>query len=288
MSSCCLRRHFILVMVFFSIASCRGSPSEAEIRAAIIRTQTAEAMEFTPTATRTPVPPSATATIPTETPTPSRTPTPTKSVHPIQVREDFSQDGGAWLWCEHCAWKSGKLYMGPYPASGAYVQHVVVCARCGLVTNYKVAVEVAFGEGQSERGYGFLLRMTDEYLMTVEITPWQSVAVWKLDYVKGWSLVDAVHTGSVRPGNLTNHIEVEVTDAGSGKSDMSVTVNGKTVMVVWNQPGDASVVGLTLYGHATEVVFDNFEFLEYMPYGSPLEFPESEPQARRSTSSQAS
>jgi hypothetical protein len=274
-------RRFMIILACFLIAGCQSkAPSEAEIRTAIIATQTAEAEQSAAVATRTPLPPSPTATMtPTEVPSATPVPTPTRPAHPVQVQEDFSQDVGDWLWCEHCEWKGGKLYMGPYPPSGAYLQHFVVCAECGVVTNYKIGVEATFEEGQSERGYGFLLRMTDEYLMTAEITPWQSVAVWKLDFVEGWSLVDVVWTGSVRPGALTNHIEVEVTETGTGKSDMSVTVNGRTVLVVWNQPGDQTVVGLTLYGHATEVYFDNFEFLEYLPYGSPLEFPEPAPQA---------
>lgn len=274
-------RRFTFILACFLVMGCqRQAPSEAEIREAIIETRRAEVEESAATATRTPIPASPTATMtPTEVPSATPAATPTPSAHPVQVQDDFSQDVGDWLWCEHCEWKSGKLYMGPYPASGAYLQHIVVCAECGVVTNYKMRVEVTFEDGQSERGYGFLLRMTDEYLMTAEITPWQSVAVWKLDFVEGWSLVDVVWTGSVRPGALTNLIEVEVSDTGSGKSDISVTVNGRTVLVVWNQPGDPSVVGLTLYGHAIEVFFDNFEFLEYQPYGSPIEFPEPAPQA---------
>jgi hypothetical protein len=133
-----------------------------------------------------------------------------------------------------------------------------------------MAVETTFEEGQSDRGYGFLIRVTEDYLMTVEITPWQTVAIWKLDYIEGWEWINGVWTGAVRPGRQTNHIEVEVTEGSSGRSDISVTVNGRTVLVVWGQPSDPSPVGLTLYGHAIEVYFNDFEFEEYEPYGEPL------------------
>jgi hypothetical protein len=31
-------------------------------------------------------------------------------------------------------------------------------------------------------------------------------------------------------------------------------------MVLYNQPAEPGVVGLTIFGHATEIVFDNFKF----------------------------
>lgn len=164
------------------------------------------------------------------------------------------------------------MYMGPYPISGAYIQHYAICVACGQVTNYRMAVDVTYEDGPSERGFGFLLRLSEDYLVTFEITTWQTVDVWKLDInSNGWNWVNGVWSGYAKPGVITNHIEVEVTGAGTGKSNIALVINGKTVLVLFNQSIDQTPIGLTLYGHAIEVYFDNFEFEEYEPYGIPLD-----------------
>jgi hypothetical protein len=130
-----------------------------------------------------------------------------------------------------------------------------------MVSNYRMAVDVMFGEGPSERGYGFLVRGTDEYILTFEITPWQDFDFWRLDFASGeWTWVNGIFSGAVRSGKQSNRLEVEVTTSPSGGIDFSLGVNGKTPLVIFNQPPDRGALGLTLYGHAVDLFFDNFEF----------------------------
>ncbi len=127
-----------------------------------------------------------------------------------------------------------------------------------------MAVDASFADGVSDRGFGLLLRMTEEYMLTMEITPWQTVDVWRLDFETGnWEWVNGSFSGLVRPNQQRNRIETEIRPALSGggmTSDIYIKVNGKTVFVVYNQPAEMGLVGLTLFGHSTEVIFDNFEF----------------------------
>lgn len=261
----------LLYLVVFSVLLGACGTSESELATALAQTLAAQPSNTptpadTSTPTETAIPPTSTP-IPTSTPLPSATPLP----RPISLSDDFSQDNLSWLICDYCDRKNNAFYMGPWPASGAYIQHFALCEECGLITNYRVSVDATFEDGESERGYGFVLRLTDEYLITAEITPWQTVDVWKLDFIEGWDWVNGVWTGAVKAGRQTNHIEVEVSEGATGKSDISVTVNGKTVLVVWGQPLDQGPVGLTLWGHALEVSFDNFEFEEFEPYGEPFD-----------------
>jgi hypothetical protein len=130
-------------------------------------------------------------------------------------------------------------------------------------------VDAAFVDGVSERGFGILLRATERFFMTLEVTPWQTVAVWKFDHLtRGWELVSGKWTGAVAPGRGLNHIEIEVTGSEKGKSMMVVKVNGRTPLVLENQPADAGPVGLTLFGHGVEVLYDNFVYEELPPFAN--------------------
>jgi hypothetical protein len=192
--------------------------------------------------------------------TPSITPT----AGPYLFQDDLSRASTAWLDCDYCTFRDGVLHLGPYPIEGAYLQHNVVCAPCGAARHYRMAVDVNFAEGVSDRGFGLLLRQTDEFMLTMEITPWQTVDVWRLDFETGaWEWINGYFSGLVRPNQQRNRIETEIRPALSGSgmtSDIYIKVNGKTVFVVYNQPAEIGLVGLTLYGHSSEVVFDNFEF----------------------------
>jgi hypothetical protein len=180
------------------------------------------------------------------------------------VEDDFSQGLSAWLGCEVCDVKNGALLMGPYPIEGAYLQHNAICRLCGLARFYRMAVDVNFVEGVSDRGYGLLLRYTEEYMLTMEITPWQTVDVWKFDFeTNEWEWINGRWSGLVRPGQQKNKIEVVVrptSSANRSDSDIFIKVNGSSAFVIFNQPTDYGMVGLTIFGHASEVSFDNFEF----------------------------
>lgn len=231
-------------------------------------------------------PPPSTA-VPTVEPTssPSHTPMPTVPPEPLpegplQIEDDFSTDLGFWA-CELCDISGGHMTMGPYPVSGAYVQHVAYCAPCGMVTTYHMEVDVTFADGQSDRGFGIMARETEDYMFVYEITPWQTADFWKGDFEsREWEWINGLFAGAVSPGAQTNHIVIDVTESNPGRVDISLGVNGRTPLVIFNQPAEAGWVGLTLFGHAMQVNFDNFVF---RTEETPL-YPEGllqDPQARR-------
>lgn len=239
-----------------------GGPSAEDLAMTYIA-GTAAAVTDTPlpsetsTATETPLPPTATSTR-----------EPAATAGPVVFRDDFSRPSVDWELCEQCEWQDGGLVMGPYPVSGAYVQHIAICGPCGLVRNYRMAVDAAYIDGPSERGFGLLVRLTDEFLTTYEITPWQDAILWNFDFDDGfWEFVNGSYTGRIRTGRATNRIEVEVQDGTApARVNIELKVNGRTIFLAYNQLADLGAVGLTLYGHATSATFDNFEFEELPPY----------------------
>lgn len=260
-----------------SILACRFTggdekPSAEELaRTMVAMTSSAEAA-LNPS-TQTPSPP-----LPSDTPEPTATktstplPSPTSTPGPVIVVDDFSQDRDQWLDCDECNIRDGTLFMGPWGISGAEIPHFAYCYECGWVTNYRMAVDISFEEGRASRGFGFLVQDTEDYFITAEITTFQEVNVWKYYYDSGeWEWIKGLWTGAARPGYQTNRLEVEVADDGNGKSTISVSVNGKSVIVVFGQPAQETVVGFTLYGHAMTGKFDNFEFESREPYGEPIE-----------------
>jgi hypothetical protein len=236
------------------------------------------AVALTELARQTATPPTSTPTatlelLPTETPTPEPTPTQTRGPQPVVYFDDFSSDSGNWLGCEKCTIERDALFMGPWGVSGADTQHFAFCRECGYAMHYRMAVDVQFHDGAASRGYGFVLYISDDYVYTVEITSFQTVALWRYDFDSGaWDLLDGKWTGAVRGGELVNHIEVEIVEGTSpGRVNIFVRVNGTTSLVVYNKLFDFTPVGLTLFGHAAEILFDNFEFESYEPYGSPID-----------------
>jgi hypothetical protein len=188
---------------------------------------------------------------------------------PIVFEDDFARDSGAWVECEVCSWKDGALHLGPAPVSGAGLQHIAFCDPCGLVTNYRMGVDVTFVDGPSEpgRGYGLVLRLNDETMDIFEINPFQTLDLWRLDFTENrWDHIAGERTSSIRTMQQTNRVEAEVVGSGVGKSDVYLKVNGKTITIAWAQSAAPGYVGLTIFGHAIEVMFDNFEFEELEPF----------------------
>ncbi len=54
--------------------------------------------------------------------------------------------------------------------------HNAICEDCGELINYGMAVNVIYGEGPSERGYGLPVKLTDNHMLTFEIALWQTLA----------------------------------------------------------------------------------------------------------------
>jgi hypothetical protein len=259
----------LLVMSFVSACQTR-TPSADMVATAIEETAIMKQTLEPPTATWTEAPTQTATTAMTATASPS--PTATLSLHPIQLYDDFSSYTINWLACEVCEYKNGALYIGPYPVSGARQPHFAVCQECGLVTYYRMSVVATYQDGPTDRGYGLLLRSTDDYMIILEIYSWQIVGLLKLDlHSNQLEVLDASWSGAVKAGASPNHIEVYVTESQQRRTDISVSINGKVVFIVWGQPKDQSEVGLMVSGHALEVSFDDFEFEEYKPYGDPIE-----------------
>ncbi len=272
-------KHVIVLVIVCGVflSACKPKQSEIDqqataIAANIFASQTAAAPDPTateePTATPTETEtPTATPTVepsPTHTPRPpTATPTDTPTPGPVALFDDFSSDNRIWLDCEECTVRNGMLHMGPYTAEGACLQHNAICGPCGFVTHYRMAVDVGFVDGQSDRGYGLLISLNEDQMVSMEITPWQTVDAWRLDFHDGyWDWINGTWTGLVRPNQQINNVEVVVQPAqgGGARTDIFIKVNGKTAFVLYNQVAEAGVVGLTMFGHATEIVFDNFEF----------------------------
>ena len=260
------RRITILAIAVLAAVSCQ--PSQSTIATAISQTQQAAPPAASPTSPPPTTPPTLTAEPRTRTQRPSPT------AGPLSLTDDFSSDSGIWEECNVCSVEAGTLHMGPYPTSGAYVQHVAICAACGIVTNYRMAVDATYIDGPSERGFGLLARHNEDHMITYEITPWQTMDLWDFAFEKGqWKWINGTFSGLVRPGKQLNHIELEALTNPSGTVDIYLTVNGRTPIVVFSQPAEPGSVGLTLWGHALEVSFDNFEFhtedSPIFPRGSP-------------------
>lgn len=226
--------------------------TEEAKRIAANRTATAEAEQPEPTATLT-----ATA-LPSPTPTEAPSPAPTG---PVSIQDNFSRDSGIWAGCDYCTVEDGLMHLGPFPVSHAFQQNWAICDPCGMVSTFRISVDVSFVEGPSERGYGLVLNLNEEEFYTYEITPWQTIDFWHYDFQKDeWEWVNGTFAGSVKTGNQTNTIQLEASRNSSGRVDYSLGVNGRTPLVIFNRSGEPGWVGLTLYGHAVEVLIDNFNF----------------------------
>jgi hypothetical protein len=128
-----------------------------------------------------------------------------------------------------------------------------------MVSTFELTVETAFLEGPSERGYGLVVGLNDDRFLTYEITPWQTIDFWEYEYTKDeWTWLNGQFTGTIRSGVQKNVIGVRASENASGKLDIALLANGRTPLVIFNQDADPGWVGLTVFGHAVEVAFDNF------------------------------
>lgn len=243
------------VLLFTFLSSCAGFGAPDPTATPLPPSDT----QPPPTATSTLTPPPT----PTETtpPTATASPRPTATPGPLVIEDDFSTDLGIWSGCEARQRQRGVMKLGPFPVSGAYQQHALYCDACGMVTNYMMTADVIFSEGQSDRGFGFLVREAEDYMFTYEITPWQTLAFWKYDFnLDRWDFINGIWAGAVRAGKKVNRIKVIVATNPEGRSDITLMVNGRTPLVIFNQPSEPGWVGLTLFGHGMGIEFDNFHF----------------------------
>jgi uncharacterized protein YceK len=261
----------VLFVICLVLTGCgQATPDTNAINTAIAETAAAGQSGIMPTDTLAPslkatdLPPTPIELPPTETPIPTITPT----SGPIFVEDDFSTDSGIWSGCEECEWKDGALFMGPYPASNFGDAYYAICEPCGMTSNYRMAVDATFFEGASDRGFGFLVYLTDDYYVTFEMATWQVAGLFKYEPVQGrWSeLLPWQLKGYINPGRQMNHIEIIVRDSQSlGKSDITIKINDKVLAVYSGIGIEPTLVGLEVGWHSIGVAFDNFEFEELEP-----------------------
>ncbi len=279
-----MRFLFLILLVF--LVSCARGPSPEELAATNVAETKAAAsptpaptntatVTMTPTATATATPtetPTPTRTVtPTQTRQPSRTPTATATPGPFTFMDDFSTKTNAWMGCEDCKWQDGQLLMGPYPPddSGGNL-HLAICEQCTQMTYYRMAVDVTFTEGYSDRGAGLLVALNDDFVLEVEIAPGVQVCpFFKYDFNKSlWDILNrnSAYPCNIQPGWATNHVEVTVQPAAkAGTADYYLNVNGSNVFVLFAHAVKRSQVGLVMGWHSMGVAFDNFEFEEIEP-----------------------
>jgi hypothetical protein len=279
--------HFAQIMGMTLLLFTTACGPSAEQLAATYVAETSAAASPTPLPTDTPLPtsthtPTLTSTptsTPTNTPTntatalPTNTPTITPTPGPLFITDDFSEQSDIWGECPGCVWSSGKLHVGPYdPGDTENDTHPVICEACGEKEYYRIAVDVAFEQGYSDRGFGLLIGDNDYYFTDLEIsTLFQTCIVWRYDYkLFGWKLlnrdINNVLTGLVAPSYSNNHLEVTVRPSGQeGRADYYIKINGTTLFVLYTQIQDPSRVGLVVGYHSIGVAFDNFEFEEIVP-----------------------
>jgi hypothetical protein len=261
----------VLIASSLVLAGCgQATPNANAVNTAIAETAAAGQPIVVATDTIAPVqeptdiPPTATELPPTETPIPSITPT----SGPIFVTDDFTSDTGIWSGCEECEWKDGVLIMGPYPASNYADAYYAICEPCGMTSNYRIAVDATFLEGASDRGFGFLVYLSDDYYVTFEMATWQVAGLFKYEPGTGkWSeLLPWQWKGYINPGRQTNRIELIVRDSQSiGKSDITIKINGKVLAVYSGIGIEPTLVGLEVGWHSIGIAFDNFEYEELEP-----------------------
>lgn len=265
-----------MVVLLFAALACQvgaSGPSAQEVAETMVA-ETAAAASPTPLPpTETPIPPTATITPtlpPTETPTITPTATPEG---PIVFSDDFSDANSKnWKGCTSCKFQDGVLLMGPYAARGSGTDQtdVAYCVACGKKTYYRIAVDVTFVEGFTDRLYGLMVGHGEDYQTVLGISPLQYAVLWRYDYNKQYgSLINAstenVFNSQVKPGKLTNRLEIIVEPAGAGQADMKMILNGIVSFVAYKIAVEPAEVGLYMDWHSMGVAYDNFEFEELVP-----------------------
>lgn len=216
-----------------------------------------------PPPTSTPEPATSTP-VPTHTNTPVPTPSPTPGI--VKLQDDFTSRSDIWGECENCEWEEGRLVFGPLPPHGTGQDQIfyVFCEACGENKYYRVAADVTYVEGYGgDRTFGILAGLgVNDILAAGTVSTSQHLLYETFDLTtKRWGGTPFRVYGAVAPGYGTNHIEVEISPAKShGGADITVGVNGRNLILLYDQKVMPSKVGLYLGWHSIGVAFDNFEY----------------------------
>jgi hypothetical protein len=222
--------------------------------------------------TATPKPPTSTQVPETETPLPSQTYTPEPTITPtpgiVKLQDDFTSRSDIWGECENCVWENGSLYFGPFEPSGSGQDQIfyILCEACGENKYYRIAADVTYQEGYGgDRTFGILAGLGIHDVLAAGTASTSQHALYEtFDLLsKRWGGTPFKVFGAVKPGLETNRIEVTISPGASlGAADIFVAVNGKTLIMLYDQEAMPSKVGLYLGWHSIGVAFDNFEYEE--------------------------
>lgn len=252
---------FAVLLVF--LIACEAGGLSVQDQAATMVALTAQAAQ----PSETPLPlPTDTVAPPTLTPTITTTPTP---AGPLHIKDDFASETGTWGTCDVCEWKDGKLYFGPSEPKGEGMNQLtyLVCKACGEHTYYRISADVTFFSGQAgDRTYGLMSLFGEKLLIGLGISPYKVAGLESFDFdTEQWGDYQFRIYSAVKPGGATNHLEFDVRPNKAGTVDFAGIVNGKTILVLENQPAQPSEAGFYLEWHSVGVTFDNFEYEEIVP-----------------------
>jgi hypothetical protein len=221
-------------------------------------TPTATPVVPTDTPEPTPIPP-------TKTPMPTNTPMPTPTKGPIIIDDDFSVDSGRFQ-CDGCSVQDGALIVGAFPMVDTYAPYMVLCKDCGDAKNYKMSVDTWYIEGNSNAGFGLVLRNVErQYAILMGVSSWQLYNVLYFDKTvdggRGWFTYLGNWTkGGLKAGRGVNHIDILV-ESAAGKSVVTLTINDDYNRSV-DLPSGSGKVGVFVGRWEIGAAFDNFHYEE--------------------------
>jgi hypothetical protein len=197
---------------------------------------------------------------PTATPLPTETPLPTPTPGPIVVNDDFSADTGNFK-CDSCVIESGALTIGPFPMVDSWKPFVALCEPCGTAKNFKLSVETWYADGNSNRGFGVVVRQDNKFIYMVAMSSWQVYNVFEFDTTAGGgagyrSLIGNWSKGGLGAGRAVHFIDITMQDGS-----MTLTIN-KDFTRVFEIPSNDGKVGLWTGSWETSASFDNFHYEE--------------------------
>jgi len=246
---------FILLAVL--ISSCQAGPAQNQAVS-----EPTEVVSTLVPPTDTPLPP------PSYTPVPTDTPLPTATPGPVVITDDFSSQTDIWGKCEHCVWRDGALFFGPYPPTGQGEDQIfyVICEACGLHTYYRVSADVTFVDGYGDRTFGLLAGLSEnkDFISGATVSTFKHALYESFDYnARQWVGGKFKVFNAVSAGRGTNRIAVEIKPTSSnGRADITVNVNGSNLILLYDQPVGPSWAGLYLGWHTVSASYDNFEYEE--------------------------
>jgi hypothetical protein len=246
MKNAMITRWFGLIVLLTMAVGCGTGPASTPTAPPVVPTNT----------------PQPTQVPPTETPAPTNTPLPTPTKGPIIIDDDFSTDTGRFK-CETCIVEGGELTMGPFAMVDSYKPFVALCNDCGSIKNYKMSVDTWYNSGNSQFGWGLVVRQDEKTTYLLAASSWLVYNVFSFDLNTASSggrgyrtLIGNWSKGGLVAGRGINHFEVVMED-----SSMAISING---MLIRNLDLKASSgqVGLWVGNWETSALFDNFHFEE--------------------------